>query len=527
MSAVAISPGSVQAGDFGRMSASERSRRNRIQFACVGILSALALLCSCTGDATAQERGLHRPLQPPQGQQKPLEQFRTLLQLQRAGDFDELLRQFREQLDLSDEQLHSLAAALGSPGGLSAADLPDALKKGARTRPQLLEQAVRLRQQIAGLPEAELLARQLERMGITDLSSLIQPQDSRTNGAGASLSPSVDVLRHLPDIPTWAWHHLSDAFSTGTSNGIPRVPSTDGQQDVINAIIEYLRNSKKRQERTEQQSSSTDRSFDIGRELSRSGVTSTLRHLIRDASKQVKQQSRSAGAATSSKDSRSGWNAFIMKALDGVREDLAEVVNDLRKSKRGARARSTDLQALSQAGHTAQSDAGESSEGLLQEPASAASETDSEPATYAAGGSAATSTPGRTSGSRETSMAIVLVALTVCAFCLATIAFHHYTQRERKARDSATPPVSPADIRKREDIVRVVHWLARRSPGTAPNWWHHRQALNALIQNQPGLHDPVQVLADLYETARYRPADRPLESTELQAARTALSGCLS
>jgi len=296
-------------------------------------------------------------------------------------------------------------------------------------------------------------------------------------------------------------------------------------EDIVNAFIERIRDG------AAGPANRSGGSFDIGRELARNGLSSTLRQLIRDARDQVQQQSRSGSAAGSSSAARSGWNSFIMEALDGFRADVSDIMKDLRDSDRtsvGPASLRPELQTESRF-TTGSSDASQAaSDGSLDDPAADEGLDGNFPDLPSDGRSADTSILDSLSGSQQTQLTVVMVTLVVCGFCLVGMAFHNHKRRVQDGQVRGPPPVMPADIRNRRDIVRVFHWLTQqRTPDAAPSWWHHRQALDALVKSQPRIQDPLEVLAGLYETARYCPQNHPLGPEQIQAARTALARCLS
>jgi hypothetical protein len=86
-------------------------------------------------------------------------------------------------------------------------------------------------------------------------------------------------------------------------------------------------------------------------------------------------------------------------------------------------------------------------------------------------------------------------------------------------------PVAPDAVATRQDLVRAFEHLALLCLGRSASPCHHRELAGRLIEQDAG--DPtrrqaVEVLAWLYEQARYAPAEESLSQAELSDARHAL-----
>jgi hypothetical protein len=87
-------------------------------------------------------------------------------------------------------------------------------------------------------------------------------------------------------------------------------------------------------------------------------------------------------------------------------------------------------------------------------------------------------------------------------------------------------PVSPENVLTREDLIRAFEYLALLRLGPEAGTHHHRDLADRLAEREGG--DPARsrqaadLLAWLYEQARYAPADGPLSSEEIVEARHAL-----
>ena len=84
---------------------------------------------------------------------------------------------------------------------------------------------------------------------------------------------------------------------------------------------------------------------------------------------------------------------------------------------------------------------------------------------------------------------------------------------------------APRNLQNRQDIVQAFHDLAARCPAVMADWWTHDRAAQALATSRPDVDDEVRQLAQLYEQARYLPAESVLTDEQLAAAKTAWLRC--
>jgi hypothetical protein len=87
-------------------------------------------------------------------------------------------------------------------------------------------------------------------------------------------------------------------------------------------------------------------------------------------------------------------------------------------------------------------------------------------------------------------------------------------------------PVLPGAVSTRQDVIRAFEYLALLCFGPAAAVCHHRQLAERLAEqdsNNPGRRQAAEMLAWLYEQARYAPADETLSQEQLSDARHALS----
>ena len=77
-------------------------------------------------------------------------------------------------------------------------------------------------------------------------------------------------------------------------------------------------------------------------------------------------------------------------------------------------------------------------------------------------------------------------------------------------------------IATRADIVQAFHFLVNASGMSVEEWWTHRRAASEISRLKPATERHLELLARLYEIARYSPAEYQLTDEQIQQARRAL-----
>jgi len=123
-------------------------------------------------------------------------------------------------------------------------------------------------------------------------------------------------------------------------------------------------------------------------------------------------------------------------------------------------------------------------------------------------------------GSWQASLMLLLIV-----GCLAGVAYAVYrlSQRSLAISQRAAAVRLPAELATRADIVRVFHALTGVTLAAGNRWWTHRRAGQALAEASPQARPALEALTNVYEEARYLPADEPLSSDQLARAREALA----
>ena len=140
-------------------------------------------------------------------------------------------------------------------------------------------------------------------------------------------------------------------------------------------------------------------------------------------------------------------------------------------------------------------------------------------------GSSPTVTSG--SGSQFDFTPVLILAGLLAAAGLGFFGLRHL-QTKRMPDQTAQmsgPPIQPAEIKNRADVIRAFHEFAKQSTRSVQSWWTHRAVERVLAVTAPDKKAAVATLADAYEQARYLPQDHELSSEQIQSARTALQQC--
>ncbi|MGE3805523.1 MAG: hypothetical protein AB7K24_12680 [Gemmataceae bacterium] len=119
----------------------------------------------------------------------------------------------------------------------------------------------------------------------------------------------------------------------------------------------------------------------------------------------------------------------------------------------------------------------------------------------------------------------VLVVLTLGLALWRLLALYrpHANHARAEKRYLGKWPVRPDDIRDGQDLILAFEHLSLCRLGVEVRTWNHREIAAALGCTDPEENRLAQLLADLYEQARYAPAGEPIPEEVLPSARRALA----
>ena len=307
---------------------------------------------------------------------------------------------------------------------------------------------------------------------------------------------------------------------------------------------------------------------DVKRELQQRGFGGTLQKLVEKARKEVTSgNSNSAASDTNRNTSTDAGSAgqagntgadrkasggqnenleqSLIRTLDGLREEIVEIAQDVRQKTRDQaadasaatfrdRSDSSD-QVANRSGRRNPPSATE--EGSLSKLRKGAADLFSGIAEAPKRADEKTTTASSSApvsdAADDSSVLLVIVSIFVIVGVLILLMALGARQTglwpaDGESRISGTA-VRPHEIRTRQDVVTAFHQLTGRqlNPSISPveAWWTHRDAARQISLMSPPLQNAVHVLADVYEQARYLPADYQLSEDQLSDVRDALSHC--
>jgi hypothetical protein len=227
------------------------------------------------------------------------------------------------------------------------------------------------------------------------------------------------------------------------------------------------------------------------------------------------------GASEAAKKADPELSKSMSKMLDGLKDDLVKIAKD---------ARFNDPPERSRSDRSMTRPSPSESNSMIDTLRKSASEILAGPSRTSNSGNNAASSPSAASSafSGEFDFTPVLVLAGVLA-ALAVVFFglRHVKLRSANAAELqfAGPPLKPADINSRADVVRAFHEFAMRSAQSVQSWWTHRNVQQAILEKAPEYRAAVETLANTYEQARYLPVEQELSPEQLESARSALQQC--
>ncbi len=269
---------------------------------------------------------------------------------------------------------------------------------------------------------------------------------------------------------------------------------------------------------------------EIQQKLNTKGLEGTWRELVQQAQRDAKTQPQQAPAAPA--NGESNWfdlDAKVLQSLDGAKDELLKIAQDTASSNRprptpaappppppNPNANFGSRPPRPEAGTGKNGFPGESFLKSVGDAFRSATDATSE-------GEVASSSGMGEFG--ESSLASSLEWLLLAGLVGVAMFFWLRRSRPGDARSSLESTISPTvniDVNDRADIVRAFHQMVATAKIPTENWWPHRRAASALVEFNPELASPAQVLSRLYELARYLPADQHLSESQIQDARRAV-----
>jgi hypothetical protein len=269
--------------------------------------------------------------------------------------------------------------------------------------------------------------------------------------------------------------------------------------------------------------------MDVRAELQENGFAQTLRKLIDQAREESRVESNGAGAASAgSQDSGSGSLSGLEKSLgrlmDGLRKDAAREASQVpaipsapmplpitppppppSPSPSGSEPRSTAGKVFESIGNA------------FQEMSAVPNSPSRNTRQGQSGGRASDS---NWATSQSTGPLLMLLALLgVIWYFLPRVVTAVKESPLVRRLGLMSDVTRPTSIRTRADVVLAFHQYALQSAVSAPDWWTHREVERQVADTTPALKPSIEVLANLYELARYLPDDAELTPDQISVAR--------
>lgn len=266
--------------------------------------------------------------------------------------------------------------------------------------------------------------------------------------------------------------------------------------------------------------------LDVRTELQQNGFAQTLRKLIDQTREESRAESNgSAGGQDTGDGSLSGLGKSITRLFDGLRKDIA------RDASEAPAPSSTPMPVITATpqpsspppGMERRSTAGTVFESVGKVFNEMAAAPDAKIAGPRQGRSPSGSSESQNATSRSTGpLLLLLAALGLVWYFLPRVVTAVKESQLLRSSNSAGGVTTSADIRTREDVVRAFHQYALQSAMPVPDWWTHREVERQVADTTPALKPSIQVLADLYELARYLPGEAELTPDQIGMVRREL-----
>lgn len=346
-----------------------------------------------------------------------------------------------------------------------------------------------------------------------------QSQNSSTsrskNGNGTStLENFLQDMKNRPLEPLPQTDPANNAAGQGnrsSTGGTAAVPSNNGTGTTVTGSDPASPEIRQKIERTK----ST---------LQSRGLKQTFRELVRNARSEAKSKPTVANGNGSSATSAPEMEGALLQAMDGIRQDVVQMVKDgkfkFRKPDPSNTSRSGSSRSMSSRSKPSIArEIQRTARNWLNDVASAPVTRPMPEATASRSGADSASVV--FSGSGAALLSALVGVMIGGLFVLRELR----AARDKEAVHGHHSRITSDQIRTRDDVVQAFHAVALKPGQNAEEWWTHRKVVSDMVSESPEHEGSVSVLADLYEQARYLPADADLTEEQLQQARMAYRQC--
>lgn len=263
------------------------------------------------------------------------------------------------------------------------------------------------------------------------------------------------------------------------------------------------------------------------------GLRNTLKDILKDAKQSARQEAGSGGGPgniIADVAAATGMEDTVLEALGGMTEELVEIAKDAKfpGATPGSKTENQQSSGSTSNGESKTSTANEngSSEeksvfSQFTESASSAIKNFSQTPEAAASGSVTPDIlPDLGGGSVSTLMfaLLLIVGLIACLF----VGSRLMPVTEAETSEQVLAKLIKQGIRSREDVIRAFHQFALKPPHETQDWWTHSRVVDTVVQQYPQHSARIQILAALYEQARYFPDETEFTDAQIQQAAEAV-----
>ncbi|MEP3478914.1 MAG: hypothetical protein ABJZ55_06680 [Fuerstiella sp.] len=264
------------------------------------------------------------------------------------------------------------------------------------------------------------------------------------------------------------------------------------------------------------------------------GFRNTLKNILKDAKQSAKQE---AGSGDSPSDmianiaAATGMEDTVLEALGGMTEELVEIAKDAKfqnsksdnASHQQGSPNSSANESLDAAG--APDDSKPKPEksvfGKFTESASKAINNFSEAPSASASDSVTTDMLPDLGGGNFSTLVFILLLIIGLIGCL-FVGSRLMPVNKPETSEQVLATLIKQGIRSKEDVIKAFHQFALKPPHETQHWWTHSKVVETVVHQYPQHSARIQLLAALYEQARYFPADSEFTDAQIQQAADAV-----
>ena len=319
-----------------------------------------------------------------------------------------------------------------------------------------------------------------------------------TSAAGSAVPSMSEFLEQMRDAPT---PNLSDL-------GVNLPPAAKKPKSLLSEAIQQM-DSKELREQAK-------------RAIQDKGLRKTLKEILRNAKQSAKQNAKSdggLGGVIADAAAATGMEDTVWKTLSGMGDGLIEIAKNT-KLKGGAANGSSDTGSPN-ANQQSKSSKEKSTLIQLAKSASTAMKDFSKSSEIPSQDSATHSVlPSLKNASTWGLGFLLLIAAVLVGRLFARTRVTSTTETQTSEQVLST--LLKQGIHSKKDVIQAFHQFALKPTHQAQHWWTHSRVVDNVIQQYPQHSTRIQILAALYEQARYFPDETVFTDAQIQQAADAV-----